>query len=66
MDRGKPHFSSEFVPEWCAITALALLDAAWAAHIHLSFTAAGRDLMALAVALGVTAVFASRAFAAAP
>ena len=57
MDRGKPHFTSEFVPEWCAIAALALLDALWAAHIHLSFTAAGRGLLVLGVALSVTAGF---------
>ncbi len=57
MGRGKPHFTSEFVPEWCAIAALALLDALWAAHIHLSFTAAGRGLLLLAIALSVTAGF---------
>lgn len=49
----KHRLSSDFVPEWCALGALALLDAAWAAHIHLTFTAAAKDFLILALALGV-------------
>ena len=48
----KHRLHSDFVPEWCALGALALLDAAWAAHIHLDFTAAPRDFLILSLALG--------------
>jgi len=61
MGRGKQLFTSDFVPEWCALGVLALLDAAWAAHIHLDFVAAPRDFLILALALSVT--FSLRAFA---
>jgi hypothetical protein len=54
MGRGKSRFTSEFVPEWCAIGALALLDATWAAHIHLSFTATGAGFLVLGLALSLT------------
>ena len=61
MERERQLFACDFVPEWCAIGALALLDAAWAAHIHLSFTAAGRDFLILVLALGIAVLL--RAFA---
>ncbi len=57
----KHRLTSDFVPEWCALGALALLDAAWAAHIHLDFVVAPRDFLILALALSVT--FALRGFA---
>jgi hypothetical protein len=57
----KHGLSSDFVPEWCALGVLALLDAAWAAHIHLAFTATPSDFLILALALG--AAFLLRAFA---
>src|ERR1700712_4802197 len=60
MGRGKQLFTSDFVPEWCALGVLALLDAAWAAHIHLNFIAAPRDFLILALALSITVML--RAF----
>jgi hypothetical protein len=53
MGRGKPHFTSEFVPEWCAVATLALLDDVWAAHIRLAFTVTHNDFLILALALSV-------------
>jgi hypothetical protein len=45
----------DFVPEWSAIAALALLDAAWAAHIHLAFTATRGDFLLLGLASALMA-----------
>ena len=56
----KHRLTSDFVPEWCALGALALLDAAWAAHIHLSFFATAKDFVVLALALSITVML--RAF----
>src|ERR1700709_883141 len=56
----KHRLTSDFVPEWCALGALALLDAAWAAHIHLSFFATAKDFAVLALALSITVML--RAF----
>src|SRR3954471_12073650 len=50
----KHRLRSDFVPEWCALGALALLDAGWATHIHLTFTATPHDFLILALALSVT------------
>ncbi len=60
MGRAKQLFTCDFVPEWCALGALALLDAAWAIHIHLSFIATAKDFVVLALALGITVML--RAF----
>ena len=58
---GRKQVDSDFVPEWCALGALALLDADGRLHIHLSFLAHGARLpLSLALALSVT--FAPRAF----
>jgi hypothetical protein len=54
MGRGNGLFISEFVPEWCAIAAIAMLDTIWAAQIHLTFTATSGGFLVLAIALGVT------------
>jgi hypothetical protein len=54
MGRAKLHFTSEFVPEWCAIAAIGTIDAIWAAQIHLTFTATSGRFLVLAIALGMT------------
>src|SRR5665213_3041740 len=55
MGRGKSLFTSEFVPEWCAIAFIAVLDTLWATQIHLTFTATGRGFLVLGLALSLTA-----------
>jgi hypothetical protein len=54
MGRGKQLFTSEFVPEWCAIAGVAMLDVVWAAQIHLTFTATGGSFLVLGLALSLT------------
>jgi hypothetical protein len=61
MRRGTRHFAWDFVPEWCAIAILALIDAGWAARISLNFTAAWSDFLLLGLAFAGT--LAARLFA---
>lgn len=49
----KHRLTSDFVPEWCALGALALVDALWAAQIQLDFTAGAKDFLVLGLALSI-------------
>lgn len=55
MSRGDALLRLDFVPEWSALALLALIDAAWAAHIHLTFTATARDLLVPGLAFALMA-----------
>ncbi len=52
MNGLKHGLSSEFVPEWCAVTALVLLDVLWAARIPVTFTITRDDFLVLGLGLG--------------
>jgi hypothetical protein len=51
----KDIFRSDFVPEWCAIAVVALLDMAWAGTAHFTFAATRNDFLMLGTALAVMA-----------
>jgi hypothetical protein len=61
MTGWKQGLSSDFVPEWCGIAAVALLDTAWARAIHFHLTITPHDGMLMAIALGM--MIALRVFA---
>jgi hypothetical protein len=52
MNGLKHGLSSEFVPEWCAVAALVLLDVLWAARIPVTFTITRDDFLVLGLGLG--------------
>jgi len=54
MQGQKLRFSSEFVPEWCAVSALIVLDAAWALRIPLEFTVTRDDFLLPALIFAIT------------
>lgn len=62
MSRGRTLFACDFVPEWSAIALLALIDAVWAAHIPLAFSATFADFLVPVLALGLMAGFRLFAF----
>ena len=49
----KPRFASEFVPEWCALGVLLLLDVAWARAIGFHLSIARGDFLLPGLALAV-------------
>jgi hypothetical protein len=55
MSRGNALLRWDFVPEWSAIAGLALVDAVWAAHIHLTFTATPADFLVPGLTLALMA-----------
>jgi hypothetical protein len=48
----KQKLTLDFVPEWCAIAAVTLLDIVWSAHIGVSFHAGRAELLIPALVLG--------------
>ena len=52
MNGLKHGLSSEFVPEWCAVAALILLDVLWAARIPVTFTITRDEFLVLGLGLG--------------
>ena len=52
MNGLRHRLSSEFVPEWCAVAALILLDVLWAARIPVTFTTTRDDFLVLGLGLG--------------
>ena len=54
MTGQKFRFSSAFVPEWCAVSALIVLDAIWAVRIPLEFIVTGNDFLLPALIFAIT------------
>lgn len=49
----KHRFTSEFVPEWCAITCLIVLNVIWARAIGMHFTVVPSDLLIVGTCLAI-------------
>ncbi len=50
----KHRLTSEFVPEWCAVSALVVLDAVWALRIPLEFTVTRNDFLLPSLIFAIT------------